>query len=601
MAINIPRSGEGSARRHKPAAAARSAKPRIAAHNADIASRLERYASLLEIDGANAFRVRAYRNAARTLETLPQDVGEFLAAGGDFDDLPGIGRDLAGKIVEIATTGHFHDLDALSHRLPVTLLDLARVPALGPKRIKMLFDTFGIRTLADLGKAVRAQKLDTVRGFGPKIQQSIREATEHATRASERLLLAAAEPVAAALVAWLKDAEGVRHVAVAGSFRRRRETVGDLDILVTTDAAKAAIARFTASPEVAKIMSRGTTRATVILHSGLQVDLRVVPEESYGAALVYFTGSKAHNIALRKRAVDRGLKINEYGVFRGRSRVAGETEKDVYASVALAYVEPELRENRGEIEAAAAHRLPHLVRREDLRGDLHAHTDASDGDNTLEEMVEAARALGYSYLAITDHSHRLGIAHGLDAARLRKQMASIDRLNARLRGFRVLKAVEVDILADGRLDLDDAVLADLDLAVASVHSRFDLDAERQTERILRAMDNPHVSIIGHPTGRLIGEREPYALDIERLLRAAAERRCCLEINAQPERMDLTDTHCRLAKSLGVALAISSDAHSTASLGLIRFGIDQARRGWLEPADIVNTLPLHEMLARLRRR
>lgn len=601
MAINIPRSGEGSARRHKPAAAARPAKPRIAAHNADIASRLERYASLLEIDGANAFRVRAYRNAARTLETLPQDVGEFLAAGGDFDDLPGIGRDLAGKIVEIATTGHFHDLDELSHRLPVTLLDLARVPALGPKRIKMLFDTFGIRTLADLGKAVRAQKLDTVRGFGPKIQQSIREATEHATRASERLLLAAAEPVAAALVAWLKDAEGVRHVAVAGSFRRRRETVGDLDILVTTDAAKAAIARFTASPEVAKIMSRGTTRATVILHSGLQVDLRVVPEESYGAALVYFTGSKAHNIALRKRAVDRGLKINEYGVFRGRSRVAGETEKDVYASVALAYVEPELRENRGEIEAAAAHRLPHLVRREDLRGDLHAHTDASDGDNTLEEMVEAARALGYSYLAITDHSHRLGIAHGLDTARLRKQMASIDRLNARLRGFRVLKAIEVDILADGRLDLDDAVLADLDLAVASVHSRFDLDAERQTERILRAMDNPHVSIIGHPTGRLIGEREPYALDIERLLRAAAERRCCLEINAQPERMDLTDTHCRLAKSLGVALAISSDAHSTASLGLIRFGIDQARRGWLEPADIVNTLPLHEMLARLRRR
>lgn len=601
MAINIPRSGEGSARRHKPAAAARPAKPRIAAHNADIASRLERYASLLEIDGANAFRVRAYRNAARTLETLPQDVGEFLAAGGDFDDLPGIGRDLAGKIVEIATTGHFHDLDELSHRLPVTLLDLARVPALGPKRIKMLFDTFGIRTLADLGKAVRAQKLDTVRGFGPKIQQSIREATEHATRASERLLLAAAEPVAAALVAWLKDAEGVRHVAVAGSFRRRRETVGDLDILVTTDAAKAAIARFTASPEVAKIMSRGTTRATVILHSGLQVDLRVVPEESYGAALVYFTGSKAHNIALRKRAVDRGLKINEYGVFRGRSRVASETEKDVYASVALAYVEPELRENRGEIEAAAAHRLPHLVRREDLRGDLHAHTDASDGDNTLEEMVEAARALGYSYLAITDHSHRLGIAHGLDAARLRKQMASIDRLNARLRGFRVLKAIEVDILADGRLDLEDAVLADLDLAVASVHSRFDLDADRQTERILRAMDNPHVSIIGHPTGRLIGEREPYALDIERLLRAAAERRCCLEINAQPERMDLTDTHCRLAKSLGVALAISSDAHSTASLGLIRFGIDQARRGWLEPADIVNTLPLHEMLARLRRR
>jgi DNA polymerase (family 10) len=330
------------------------------------------------------------------------------------------------------------------------------------------------------------------------------------------------------------------------------------------------------------------------------VDLRVVAEESYGAALVYFTGSKAHNIALRSRAQKDGLKINEYGVYRGEERIAGRAEKDVYASVGLAYVEPELREDQGEIEAAAAHRLPHLLKLEDIRGDLHAHTDASDGDGTLEEMVAAAQALGYHYLAITDHSKRLGIAHGLDAARLRKQMASIDRLNARLSRFRVLKSAEVDILADGALDLGDDVLAELDFVVAAVHSKFDLDGRHQTERLLRAMDNRYVSVLAHPTGRLIGERDAYELDFERVAKGAAERGICLEINAQPSRLDLGDLLCRKARDIGAKLVISTDAHSAGSLGCMRFGVDQARRGWIEAKDVANTRPLRELMRILKR-
>ncbi len=573
---------------------------RPAAHNADIADRFERYAVLLEIDGASPFRVRAYRNAARTIENLSRDVGAIVAEGGDLDDLPGIGKDLAAKITEISATGRFHDLEEIEKRLPAALVDLTRIPGLGPKRVKTLFDSFKIASLADLVAVVRAGRLHMVRGFGPKIEQSIREAAERHIPSERRLQRSAVESVAAALVEYLEKNPGVEKATVAGSFRRRKETVGDLDILAVCHNGSRAIAHFLAFGEVAEIVSQGTTRATARLLSGLQVDLRIVAQKSYGSALVYFTGSKAHNIALRTLGMKRGFKLNEYGVYRGTEWIAGRTERDVYACMQLAYIEPELRENQGELEAAAEGRLPLLVSLADIKGDLHAHTDASDGNSTLEEMAAAALERGYEYLAITDHSKRLGISHGLDAARLRKQMASIDRLNARLKGLHVLKSAEVDILSDGTLDVDNDILCDLDLVVAAVHSKFDLDSERQTERIIRAMDSPYVNVIAHPTGRLIDEREPYAMDIERLMNAAVERNCALEVNAQPSRLDLSDVHCRMAKELGAKMVISSDAHSAETLGFMRFGVDQARRGWLEATDVANTRSLDALRRLLKR-
>jgi DNA polymerase (family 10) len=436
-----------------------------------------------------------------------------------------------------------------------------------------------------------------VPGFGEKLERRIEDAAAAHAGAARRFKLAVAAQYAGPLVTYLKGARGVRRVEVAGSFRRRRETVGDLDLLVTGEGADA-IARFAAYDEVAEVLSQGTTRASVVLKCGLQVDLRVVPEESYGAALHYFTGSKVHNIGIRRLAQARGLKVNEYGVFKGSRRVAGETEESVYAAVGLPYIEPELREDHGEIEAARAGRLPRLVDIGDLRGDLHAHTKATDGHDTLAAMAKAAQALGHQYLAITEHSRRLAVAHGLDPRRLEKQIDEIDRLNARLEGLRVLKGIEVDILEDGSLDLPDSVLSRLDLVVGAVHSRFDLPRARQTERILRAMDGPRFSILAHPSGRLLETREPYDVDMLRIVRTARARGCFLELNAHPDRLDLLDSHCRMAKDEGVLVAISSDAHSTADLGNLVFGVGQARRGWLEPGDVLNTRGLRDLRALL---
>jgi DNA polymerase (family 10) len=376
--------------------------------------------------------------------------------------------------------------------------------------------------------------------------------------------------------------------------------VGDLDILVTCRPHIGVMDRFVAYEDVTEVVAKGETRSTVLLRSGLQVDLRVVPEVSYGAALVYFTGSKAHNIAIRTMAVRKGLKINEYGVFDGDRRVAGRTEAGVYAKIGLPVVPPELREDRGEIEAALAHRLPDLVTLTDIRGDLHTHTNASDGRASIREMAEAARDAGYGYIAVTDHTQHATIAHGLDAKRLRRQIAEIDRLGSQVRGVAVLKSAEVDILADGKLDLADEVLDDLDFTVCAVHSHFNLPRAKQTERILRAMDNARFTVLAHPTGRLLGAREPYELDMERIIEGARERGCILEINAQPERLDLNDVHCRMARDAGVKVAISTDAHSPEQLGYMRFGIDQARRGWLTAGDVVNTRPLRELRGLLRR-
>ena len=563
-------------------------------HNADVATAFEEMADLLEIEGANPFRVRAYRFAARTLRDLPVEVGEMVAKGEDLTSLPGIGDDLAGKIKEILATGTAAAIEAQRKRVPATLTELLRIPGLGPKRVKTLAHELKIRSLSELQTAAQAGRVRTLAGFGEKTEQHILDAL--ATRLAEapRVQRAVAIPSAEALVAYLEQSSGVSRVIAAGSYRRGLETIGDLDILVTAPAGRAVMDRFVAYQEVRDVLARGETKSSVRLQSGLQVDLRVVPQDSYGAALLYFTGSKAHNVVLRQLAQQRGLKLNEYGLFRGDKPVAGETEESVYASLGLPWIPPELREGRGEIDAAKAGRLPHLVDLQDLKGDLHAHTKATDGRHSLQEMAEAARLRGLRYFAITDHSRRLTMAKGLDSARLLQQTEAIDRLNATLSGITILKGIEVDILEDGNLDLPDEVLGRLDLVVGAVHSRFNLSNRRQTERIMKAMDHPHFSILAHPSGRLIGRREPYEVDMLRIIRKARERRCFLEINAHPERLDLTDIHCRMAKEEGVLLAVNTDAHSMLDLENARFGIGQARRGWLEKSDVLNTRSYAEL-------
>jgi len=557
-------------------------------HNAEIAQTLNKLADLLEIEGANAFRVRAYRNAAHLVESLPRSVGDMVAANEDLSELPGIGEALAKKLKEIVETGHLGALEQEEKHMPAALSDLMKIPGLGPRRVHELFEKLKITDLASLEHAVREGKLQTLEGFGEKTETRILEYLHRKTPTANRMLLVTAEQVVESLLKTLRGVKGVKRVVPAGSFRRRQETVGDVDILATCADSAEIMRRFVGYEDVAEVIAHGETRSSVVLRSGLHVDLRVVPEECYGAALHYFTGAKAHNIAIRARGVKAGLKINEYGVFRGEARVGGATEDEVYAAVQLPYIEPELREDRGEIEAAEKGRLPHLVTLADISGDLQSHSTATDGQAGIAEMARAARKRGYEYLAITDHSKRMTMVHGLDAVRLAQQIRDIDRLNEKLRGFRILKSIEVDILENGELDLAGDILKELDLVVGAVHSLFTLSREKQTERIMRAMDNPYFHIFAHPSGRLIGERDPYEVDLERLLHAAKERGCFLELNAHPMRLDLNDAYCRMAKELGVKIAISTDAHNPLSLDFMRLGVGQARRGWLEKDDVLNT-------------
>ncbi|MCL6554919.1 MAG: DNA polymerase/3'-5' exonuclease PolX [Burkholderiales bacterium] len=569
-------------------------------HNADIAAIFEEIADLLEIQDANPFRVRAYRNAARTIGEYGREVAEILAGGGKLPKLPGIGADLAAKIEEIATTGRSRFLEELRAQLPPTITQLLSIPGLGPKRVKMLYDSLQVETLDQLAKAAEAGRIRELPGFGEKTERAILEAIRAHASQSRRYSIAVATQYAQSLVAHLRKGPGVRQAVVAGSFRRAKETVGDLDILVTAASGPPVMTHLLAYDEIADVLSHGETRSSVVLKSGIQVDVRVVPEESFGAALHYFTGSKPHNIAIRKLGQERGLKINEYGVFRGERRIAGETEESVFAAVGLPWIPPELREDRGEIEAARAGRLPQLVELKALRGDLHVHSKASDGRHTLRELAEEAHRRGWQYLAITDHSPRLAVTHGLDAKRLMQQMEEIDRLNETLKGIRLLKGIEVDILEDGSLDLADSLLKELDLVVAAVHSHFNLPREQQTRRILRAMDHPHFTLLAHPSGREIGGRPPMDVDMERIIRHARERGCYLELNAQPERLDLTDIHCQLAKAEGVLVSINSDAHTLLDFDHLRFGVGQARRGWLEAKDVLNTRSLKELLPILKK-
>jgi DNA polymerase (family 10) len=563
-------------------------------HNNDIANVFDEIADFLEIEGENPFRIRAYRNGAGTVRGLGAELKDMVADNTDLTELAGIGKELAAKIHEILETGTAKALTKLHARIPRTVIEILRLPNLGPKRVRVLYHDLKIETLQQLSQAARKGDIRTLDGFGGKIENAILEAIEAQAQKEKRFKVAEAKPYVDSLIEYLQKVPGVNDVVAAGSYRRSRETVGDLDILVTARKGSPVMDRFVEYDEVKKVLSRGATRSSVVLHCGLQVDVRQVEQSSFGAALQYFTGSKSHNIAIRRLGQQRGFKINEYGVFRFEKRVAGKTEASVYRMLDLPYIAPELRENRGEIEAARDRLLPNLIELSDLKGDLHIHTDYTDGRNSLREMAFAAQQRGHKYLAVTEHSDRLKIAGGLDPPKLLKQMEEIDRLNDELKGITILKGIEVEILEDGDLDLADNVLAKLDLVVGTVHSYFSLSLQKQTERILRAMDHPYFSFLAHPSGRLINEREPYEVDMMRLIHKARERGCFLELNANPRRLDLYDTYCQAAKAQGVLVAINSDAHHVNALDHIGFGVGQARRGWLEKDDVLNTHSLPQL-------
>jgi len=558
-------------------------------NNARVADVFDEIADLLEFQGANPFRLRAYRNAARTIRDLSEPL-ETIAAAPDrrLTDIEGIGEDLAEKIATLLQTGELPLHQELLAKVPTSVLALLRVPGLGPKKAAVLHHDLKINTLPELRAACEAHRVRELKGFGEKTEQKILEGLDIAAAAEERLYWADADQFAQALVTHLRGSRSVRQIEVAGSYRRGRETVGDLDILVDSSQPEAVMDRFAEFETTAEVLARGDTKMSVRLAGGLQVDLRVVPAESFGAALQYFTGSKQHNVILRGRAKARGLKINEYGVFRDDKYVAGRTEAEVYAALDLPCFPPELREARREFDWADAGKLPELIELSDIRGDLHMHTDETDGAATLEQMVAAAQQRGLDYVAITDHSKRVTMANGLDAGRLRKQWKQIDKLNDKLKGIVVLKGIEVDILEKGGLDLDDDVLAEADWVVASVHYGQNQPREQITRRILGALENPHVSAIAHPTGRLINRRKPYDVDLEAVFKAAAEHGKLLELNANPARLDLDDVACAAAKNHGVPIVISTDAHSIDGLDKMRYGILQARRAGLTKADVANT-------------
>jgi DNA polymerase (family 10) len=569
--------------------------------NPEVSQAFEEVADLLELQEGNPFRVRAYRNAARTINDLSETVAEIaLDPTRKLEDLPGIGADLAGKIRTLLETGDLPLRRQLRSQVPAGLRDMLGVPGLGSKRAQILYKQLGIRSLEKLRTAAQYHRIRELKGFGAKTEENILHGLEQLAQVGKRVYLAEAKVYADALMRHLRSTPGLHQMETAGSFRRRKESVGDLDILVTCDDAAKVMQRLAAYDAVAETLARGETKMTVRLKTGLQVDLRVVPEESYGAALQYFTGSKAHNIALRRMAQERDLKLSEYGIFRGAHRIAGGTEEEVYKAVGLPWIPPELREARGEIELALQGRLPQLLELEDLRGDLHVHTNVTDWRASLEEMVEGARKRGYAYVAITDHSKRVTMARGLDADRLRQHWHAIDKLVAKVRGITLLKGVEMDILENGSLDLPDDVLREADWVVASIHYGQNQSREQITHRLLNAIRNPNVDVIGHPTGRLISKRKGYDLDLDAVMKAARDYGCMMELNCQPSRLDLDDVALRMAKDRGIPIVLSTDAHAVEELSFMEFGVYQARRAGLEASDVANTRPLAQFRKLLRK-
>jgi DNA polymerase (family 10) len=582
--------------------------------NVEIAKVLNEYADLLDIQGENRFRIGSYRRAAQTIQSLSQPIAGLVERGEDLVQLPGIGKSMAEHIKEIIKTGTLKALQKLHKDFPASLGQLVQIEGLGPKRTKQLYDKLGITSIAQLRKALDSGKVEALPGFGKKSAAKIRQALEVFAERPQRFKLMDADQLVRPLIEHLRQCKGIERLEVAGSYRRRMETVGDIDILVTCEKSQLVMDRFQSYAEVARVAAAGETRGTVILRSGLQVDLRILPSRSYGAALHYFTGSKAHNVAVRKLGVERGLRISEYGIFRvprGKKaedmgieeghRIGGAKEEDVFRAVKMAWVPPELREDRGEIEAAQKHKLPTLVTLDDIRGDLQMHSKWTDGKNTVEEMARACKERGYEYCAITDHSQAVRVAGGLGAKDFRKQLAELEEVRERVSGIILLAGCEVDILPDGSLDLPDAALARLDVVVASVHSKMDMSKNLMTQRVLKALAHPSVNILAHPTGRQINRREPFAIDLEEVFQAAKEYGVAVEVNGQPERLDLTDVHAHRAREIGVKIAIDTDAHSIDQLRFMSYGIGQARRGWLEKKHVINALPWGQFKKWLYRR
>ncbi len=582
--------------------------------NIEIARILNDYADLLEIKGENPFRTRSYRRAAQIIQSYPKRLAQLVAESDDLTQLPGIGASMAAHIREIVASGTLQSLQALRKEFPASMTELLELEGLGPKRTRQLHEALGVRSIVELEKAIEAGKVEKLPGLGKKSVEKIRQAVDRAAKRPKRFKLADAEQLVRPLLDYLSEGGDIARLEVAGSYRRRMETVGDIDILAVCSKPRPVMERFQAYPDVERVLGAGSTRGTVVLRSGLQVDLRIVPEVSYGAALSYFTGSKAHNINIRKLGVERGLRINEYGIFRvpkgkkaedlgpeeGR-RIGGAKEEDVFRAVGLDWVPPELREDRGEVEAAAKHRLPDLIALDDIRGDLHMHSRWTDGRHTIEEMLRACKDRGYQYCAMTDHSQAVRVAGGLGEKDVAKQLEEIAQVRGKIRGIALLAGSEVDILSDGTLDLPDDILEQLDIVVASVHSKMDMTTSQMTRRVLKALAHPAVNILGHPTGRQIGQREPFAIDLEEVFHAAKEYGVAVELNSQPQRLDLNDIQVQRAREIGVKIAISGDAHGVEQLRFMSYGIDQARRGWLEKKDVVNTLTWSQIEKWLRGR
>jgi DNA polymerase (family 10) len=577
--------------------------------NAALSAIFRQMADVMEILGEDRFRINSYRTVARVIEESGTDVAALLESG-DLAKTPGIGKSSLAKIEEFVKTGQIQAHQELLARVPRALLDLLTIPGVGPKSVKTLYEHLHISSIPELKKAIEDKTIETLPGFGAKKAAAILRGIEFLEKATGRIRLDQAIVAAQIAADYLKPLPGIDKIETAGSLRRCAETIGDVDILVTTaengpeakQTPEQIIESFTAAPFVERVLGAGGTKGSVIIRTEttpVQVDLRVVPRESFGAALQYFTGSKAHNIRLREIAIKAKLKLNEYGLFKGDDMIAGADEQEIYKKLGLDYIDPRLREDRGEVDAAKRHALPKVIRVEDIRGDFHTHTVASDGHNTIEEMARAAKERGYKFLCITDHSKSSAIANGQSPQKLAQQIKEIHKLNARLKGIQLFAGAEVDILADGSMDFEDELLADLDFVVASVHSGLGSARERVTMRTLKAMDNPYVTCIGHPTGRLIGQRAAMDLDMPAVIEHAAQTGTALEINSDPSRLDLKDIHCKMAVEAGVKLTIDTDAHSTESLGLMPFGVATAARGWATKTDVLNTFPLSKLKTLLK--
>lgn len=561
--------------------------------NEVIASQFELLADILEIQNANPFRVRAYRNAARTISSTAESLSDLVATKADLTQFAGIGKDLAKQIQEIVTTGQHAGLEDLKKQVPSGVLDMLRIPGVGPKKVSVFFNDLGLKSLEELKAACETGQISQLKGFGKKTEESILANIGQAAEHAQRISIADARAAAETIVEDLRKLPEVGQCEVAGSCRRRKETCGDLDVLATCSDPGPPMDCLAGHYLVEAVLQRGETKQRVRLKTGVEMDLRVVPEESFGAAMQYFTGSKEHNVVVRQRAKDLGLKVNEYGVFRGETQVAGRTEQDVYAAVGMPWIPPELRENRREFEWADGGAIPELVTIGDIRGDLHMHTTASDGAATIEEMALAAKERGLKYIAITDHSKRVSMANGLDETRLRKHWEDIRAVRERVKGIEILCGIECDILEDATMDLSDDCLAEADWVIAVLHYGLKQPREQIMKRLMTAVKNPHVDIIGHCTGRMIGRREGADVNFTELLKAAADHQVMMEINAHPSRLDLDDVHAAAAKDLGIPIVISTDSHSVNGFDVLQFGVDQARRAGLTAADVANTKSLKD--------